>query len=78
MNLIFAGELAAKSKEMAEKISERFAKRQLLRWDDVSAYSMQDGHAVSIMDEDTMMMSAEALDSASQEIADDFNFLLSL
>ena len=44
----------------------------------MSAYSMQDGHAVSIMDEDTMMMSAEALDSASQEIADDFNFLLSL
>ena len=77
-NLIFAGELAAKSKEMAEKISERFAKRQLLRWNDVSAYSMQDGHAVSIMDEDMMMMSAEALDSASQEIADDFNFLLSL
>ena len=32
----------------------------------------------SIMDEDTMMMSAEALDSASQEIADDFNFLVSV
>ena len=77
-NLILAGELAAKSKDMAEKVEERFAKRQMLRWKDVAAYSMQDGRAISIMDEDMMMISSEALDSASQEIADDFNFLLSL
>ena len=77
-NLILAGELAAKSKDMAEKVEERFAKRQMLRWKDVAAYSMQDGRAISIMDEDMMVISAEALDSGSQEIADDFNFLLSL
>ena len=77
-NLILAGELAAKSKDMAEKVEERFAKRQMLRWKDVAAYSMQDGRAISIMDEDMMMISSEALDSASQEIADDFNLLLSL
>ena len=32
----------------------------------------------SIMDEDFRLISAEALDSASQEIADDYNFLLNV
>ena len=77
-NLILAGELAAQSKEMEEKVGNRFPKRQTLRWKDVAAFSMKGGCAVSIMDEESMLISAEALDAASQEIADDFNYLLSL
>ena len=77
-NLILAGELAAQSKEMEEKVGNRFPKRQTLRLKDVAAYSMKGGCAVSIMDEESMLISAEALDAASQEIADDFNYLLSL
>lgn len=39
---------------------------------------MKDGKIECIMDDVFKMISADALDSASQEIADDFNFLLSL
>ena len=39
---------------------------------------MKDGKIESIMDEDFRLISAEALDSASQEIADDYNFLLNV
>lgn len=77
-NLIQAGETAAESREKAEKVAERFQKRQLLRYDDVAAFAMQDGNAMSIMDDELKMISAGALDRASQEISDDFKFLLEI
>lgn len=77
-NLIQAGETAAESREKAEKVAERFQKRQLLRYDDVAAFAMQDGKATSIMDDELKMISAGALDCASQEISDDFKFLLEI
>ena len=77
-NLIQAGEKMASSKEIAEKVGRRFEKRQTLTCNDVAAFAMNDGKIESIMDEDLNLISADALDSASQEIADDFNFLLSL
>lgn len=77
-NLIQAGELISESKEKAARVEERFPKRRTLTYDDVAAFAMKDGKAVSIMDNELRLISAEALDSASQEIADDFNFLLNL
>ena len=75
-NLIMAGELMAESKEKAAKVGERFPKRQTLRYDEVAAFAMKDGMISSIMDEDFRLISADAIDDASQEISDDFNFLL--
>ena len=77
-NLIQAGELIAVSKQMAEKVTVRFAKRQTLRYKDVAAFAMKEGRVVPIMDDEYKLISADALDEASQKIADDFNFLLSL
>lgn len=77
-NVIQAGEVAAESGLMAEKVSKRFVSRERLRFNDVAAFQMKDGKIDSIMEEDFKLISAEALDSASQEIADDFNFLLNL
>lgn len=77
-NLIQAGETMAESDEKAAKVKERFPKRQTLAFDDVAAFAMKDGRIESIMDEDFKLISAEALDRASQEIADDFNFLLNI
>lgn len=77
-NLIMAGEMMASSKEMAEKVGRRFEKRQTLTPSDVAAFAIKDGKVTSIMDEELNLISADALDSASQEISDDFNFLLSL
>ncbi|MGN0234624.1 MAG: AAA family ATPase [Bacteroidaceae bacterium] len=77
-NLIQAGEAIAESGEKAEKVKERFLMRQTMAYDDVAAFAMKDGKIESIMDEDFRLISAEALDSAPQEIADDFNFLLNV
>ena len=63
---------------MAEKVNKRFASRERLRFKDVAAFQMKNGRIESIMDEDFKLISAEALDGASQEIADDFSFLLNL
>ena len=62
----------------AAKIKDRFPKRQTMPYDEVAAFAMKDGKIESIMDEDFRLISAEALDSASQEIADDYNFLLNV
>ncbi len=77
-NLIQAGELIAESKEIAARVETRFPKRQTLTYNEVGAFAMKDGKIESIMDDELKMISADALDSASQEIADDFNFLLGL
>ena len=44
----------------------------------MAAFAMKDGRIESIMNEDFKLISADALDSESQEIADDFNFLLNV
>ena len=77
-NLIQAAETISESDEKAAKIIKRFPKRQTIPYDDVAAFAMKDGMIESIMDEDFRLISAEALDSASQEIADDYNFLLNV
>lgn len=77
-NLIQAAETMAESKEKAKQVEKRFPKRQTLPYDEVAAFAMKDGMIKSIIDADYRLISAEALDSASQEISDDFNFLLSL
>lgn len=77
-NLIQAGETASASEENNQKVAERFPVKRRLRFDDVAAFSMKDGKAESIMDDDFKMISAEDLDSASREISDDFNFLLEI
>ena len=77
-NLIQAAETMAESKEKAAKVEKRFDKRQTLAYDDVAAFAMKDGRIESIMDPDLRLISADALDSASEEIADDFNFLLNV
>lgn len=75
-NLIQAGETAAESAEKAERVLERFPEKRRLRYDDVAAYSLRGGKAVSIMDEELRLVSADSLDGASQEISDDFTYLL--
>ena len=45
---------------------------------DVAAYQFEDGRIVSIKDEDTKLIDAEAIDSCSAEINSDFDTLLDL
>lgn len=77
-NLIQASETMAESKEKAALVEQRFSRRQSLPYGDVAAFAMKDGKIASIMDDTFRLISAEALDHASQEISDDFNFLLNV
>lgn len=77
-NLILAADKIKESKEVANKVYERILNRQSIRFEEVAAFEMRDGKIQSIMDEEYRMISAEALDKASEEIGDDYNYLLSL
>ncbi len=79
-NVILAGETYAKFKEESEKekVAELMPKRQTLRFDEVEAFEMKEGTIRSIMDKEFRLISADALDVASQEIGNDFDYLLNL
>ncbi len=74
-NVILAGEKAAVDKE---KVEEYMHLDQTLRYDEVAAFEMKDGRLASIMDDEFQLISAEALDAASQEISNDFDHLLKI
>ncbi len=77
-NLILAGDRISESKVVAECVYARIPNRQALRYEDVSAFEMYDGTIRSIMDDEYRLISADALDYASKEISDDYNWLLNL
>lgn len=77
-NVILAGEAMAESEEKSQKVKALMSECQTLRYDEVAAFEMKDGHCRSIMDDDFRLISADAIDSASQEITNDFDYLLSL
>lgn len=77
-NVILAGEACAESKEKAALVVKRMPKRQTLKYDEVNAFEMNEGILKSIMDDEFRLISADAIDSASQEIGDDFDYLLKL
>lgn len=77
-NIILAGETMAMSKEKADKVSVIMRKRQTLCYDEVAAFEMSNGRNHSIMDEDFRLISADAIDAASQEISNDFDYLLNI
>lgn len=77
-NIILAGETMAMSKEKADKVSVIMPKRQTLCYDEVAAFEMSNGRNHSIMDKDFRLISADAIDAASQEISNDFDYLLNI
>ncbi|MDE7407930.1 MAG: hypothetical protein K2M76_05865 [Muribaculaceae bacterium] len=77
-NLIYAGEIASESKEKSEKVAHRISSAQRLRLSEVAAYEMREGKIYSIVDQESGLISAEAIDSASQEIGSDFDYLLGI
>ncbi len=77
-NVILAGETIAKHKEKTEQVGKVMAKRQTLRYDEISAFEMKEGRVYSIKDDEYGLISADAIDSASQEIGNDFDYLLNL
>ena len=74
-NLILAGEKIYGARDEVQKI---ISEEQTLSYDEVAAFEMKDGEAHCIMDADFRLISADAIDNASIEIGNDFDYLLNL
>lgn len=77
-NLILANERFTESEEIKNKIITRFSKQQLLPFNDVAAFAMDNGNVKDILDYDFKMILSDALDGASESIANDYDYLLGL
>lgn len=74
-NLILAGEKINGARDEVQKI---ISEKHILSYDDVAAFEMKDGKARYIMDAVFRLISADAIDDASIEIGNDFDYLLNL
>ena len=77
-NLILAAAKSKESKDIAKKVYERIPSRMKINFNEVAAFEMKDGFAYSIMDKDAQLIQAEAIDTVSEEISEDFDYLLNL
>lgn len=73
-NSIFAEEVYEKT----GKSIDAYTPEKRVAFADVAAYQFEDGRIVSIKDEDTRLIDADAIDSCSAEINSDFDKLLDL
>jgi hypothetical protein len=74
-NLILAGEKLNDARDEVQKI---ISEEKTLSYNEVAAFEMRDGEAHCIMDADFRLISADAIDGASIEIGNDFDYLLNL
>lgn len=77
-NLMLAAEKSVESDEIKKDVLTRFSKQQLLPFKEVAAFAMEDGEVRDILDYDFKMILSDALDSASESIANDYDYLLGL
>ena len=77
-NLMLAADKSAESEETKKYVLKRFSKQQLLPFNDVAAFAMDNGNVKDILDYDFKMILSDALDGASESIANDYDYLLGL
>jgi hypothetical protein len=76
-NLIKAGNIV-KQKPLKDGVCEKIPEAMHINIERFSAYSLEDGRAVSIIDEETNLISADAIDGVSESIMETFNALLDI
>ncbi len=77
-NLIQAGNVIEESPEKIEKVNNIIGENRFVKYDDVAAFAISNGTIHHIMDDEFCLISAEALDGASEDIARDFDNLLNV
>ena len=70
--------LAAEVFEKTGNTINTYGQKNRIAFSNVSAYQLEDGKIISITDEETNLINADAIDSCSAEINDDFDKLLDL
>ena len=77
-NLIQAGNVITDNELNKEQVSPIIGKDTFIRYNDVNAMAIQNGYIYSIKDDEYQLISATALDTASEIINQDFEKLLDL
>ena len=77
-NLVMAADLSKDQPNKSERIRQIIPEEYWLLSDKLGVYSIENGIAHSIMDEETRLINADYLDSVSESINDDFSKLIDL
>ena len=77
-NTILAGEAIAAADDKAKEVEKILPKNQSLRYKEIAAFEISNGRIKNILDDEFQLISAEAIDSASQEISNDFDKILNI
>jgi predicted ATPase len=77
-NLLFAYRTGQKGKEHAEQVEKIIPRQSWISPDKFNAYYVADGTVVSIFNKETGLIAKNDLDSASQEIMDDFAAIMEI
>lgn len=77
-NLIQAGNMARTNPAQAKAIEQIIPRRSWLQYADVNAWAVEHGTVTSINDDELQLIAADALDRASDEIASDYDAIISL
>jgi hypothetical protein len=74
-NLIKAGNMVKQNPGLKDAVCKEIPESMHIDIDHFSAYSLEGGKAVSIIDEETDLINANAIDSVSESIMEIFNAL---
>jgi hypothetical protein len=74
-NLIKAGNIVKQNPGLKDAVCKEIPKSMHIDIERFSAYSLENGRAVSIIDKDTNLINADAIDSVSESIMEIFNTL---
>ncbi len=77
-NLIVAGTLAQEKPELEDEIEKIISKESWIKFNDVSAYVLENGTTRSILDSEWKAIVAEDIDQASENIGIEYDRLLAL
>jgi hypothetical protein len=77
-NLIKAGNIVKQNPGLKDAVCNIIPESMHIDIEHFSAYLLKDGRAESIIDEDTRLINADAIDSVSESIMENFNALLDI
>lgn len=77
-NLIEAGNVYANKPQVKDKLFSIIPESQIVRFQDVSAYAIRNGRAVSLMNDEYSLIDANELDAVSDVISKEYSQILDL
>lgn len=77
-NLIMASNVATEKKKFKGEVAAIIPEECHVRYEDVGAYTLEEGKLVSVLDEESKMINADVIDDVSEEFGAEFDALMAL